>query len=203
MLQQSSQLGAAVPGQGLSPPSCSPATRSREEGQGCHGVPGDSPTTESDLLFCITSTTQHMPLPIPKPWAIAPTRLGPSRWHQLDSELQHQEACGSFTVSCSRHWPVYCFSPVVQKPTGMRRHCDTLFHLSGQNLFHRPLKYFVGGNQREKGYLSKSSSTSFSICTRIIVAGLQHPLCNLLGVVDLLSGKTWCHLIRGQCKTVL
>lgn len=34
----------------------------------------------SDLLFCITGTTQHAPTAEPR--AIAPTRLGPSRWHR-------------------------------------------------------------------------------------------------------------------------
>lgn len=80
---------STVPGLGLSPPSCRPTTSSGEGGQGSCGVPGGSSVTKSHLLFCIASTTQHTPLPVPKPRAIAPVRLGPSRWHQLDSELQH------------------------------------------------------------------------------------------------------------------
>lgn len=91
-----------LPGQGLSAPVCHPATSSRKE-QGSHGNPGSSPTSDLDLLFCITSVTQPMPLPaVFKPWAIALTCLGPSWWHQLDSKLQHQKARGSFTVSGSR-----------------------------------------------------------------------------------------------------
>lgn len=48
------------------------------------------------------------------------------------SKLHHGQPHGSFTASCSRHLPVYCFGPVVLKRGEMRRPYDTAFPFSGQ-----------------------------------------------------------------------
>lgn len=131
MFSYSRAASTTVPEQGLSSPGYSFPVSSGQEGQKSYGSPGSS-STKPDLLFCKT-VTQHRPLPMPMPQAIAPTHLSPSLWLQMDSELYHWQAHGSFIVSCSAHLPVYSFGPVVLKHGGMRRLHDTAFPLSGQN----------------------------------------------------------------------
>lgn len=140
MLLYSRAASSTVPEQRLSSPGYSFPVSSRQEGKKSHGSPGSCSSTKSHLLFCIT-ITQHGPLPMPKPWAIAPTHLGPSLWLQMDSLLHHWQAHGSFTVSCSTHLPVCCFGPVVLKRGGMRRLHDTAFW---------PVKYFGGRGELKR-----------------------------------------------------
>lgn len=126
--------------------------------QGSCVVPGSRPALESDMVSCTISSTQHMSLPVPKPLVIAPAHFGPFWWHQLNSWVHHQQAAGGFTVSCSRHLPMNCFNPVVQKLTGRRSHCDTVFHLFG----HQSLIQFAGGGCKKSRHRSLNPLEPFS-----------------------------------------